>query len=80
LEKLTAEIPALRKELKMPDQTRRTQTQVPQEPARPQPQSPAQSPAYAPGADSWRPGMPLPEGAVPPPPPRRDRFPRSESN
>jgi Spy/CpxP family protein refolding chaperone len=77
LEKLTAEIPALRKELKMPDQTGRTQTQVPQEPARPQ----SQSPEYVPGADSWRPGMPLPEGMVsPPPPPQRRSFPRSESN
>jgi hypothetical protein len=36
-------------------------------------------PQWMPGADSWKPGDPLPAGAVPPPEPNRGRlFPRGE--
>ncbi|MCL2005352.1 MAG: hypothetical protein FWG73_04220 [Planctomycetaceae bacterium] len=48
LEKLTAEIPALRERLNMPTQVRRV------------PAPAQQAPVYAPGAGSWQPGMPLP--------------------
>ena len=73
LEKLTAEIPALREQLKMPDPAQRpsaSQAQV-----RPQP-SIQQPSGYVPGSGSWQPGMPLPTA---PPPVERGRFPRSDN-
>ena len=73
MEKLTAEIPALREKLGMKQEkpVPQQQGQVPQEENHPQ------TPAFAPGSGSWQPGDPVPH--TPAPSEGRRRFPRSES-